>query len=154
MILMEDRFETFTGLIAKINRNIRKLENHEMGDYNLRSPQKSCLYFLYSSNGLTATELAERCGVDKATISRSLGYLEDNGFLTCEPKSTKRYRSPILLTEKGKVAGKKIADMIESALNEISGDLTEEERTTFYRGLQIISDGMEALNNRLVANKR
>ena len=150
---MEDRFETFTALIAKINRNIRRLENHEMSDYNLRSPQKSVLYFLYTSNGLTATELSEKCGVDKATISRSLGYLEDNGFLTCESKSAKRYRSLILLTEKGKTAAKKVADMIDSALSEISTGLTEEERAGLFRSLHIISESLEAINNRMATDK-
>ena len=146
---MENRFETFTVLIAKINRNIRKIKNQEMADYDLRSSHVSCLYYLYSSEGLTATELCERCEEDKATISRSLGYLENNGFLTCESKSAKRYKSPLLLTEKGKAAGKKIADKIDVVLSEISIGLTEKERIAFYRSLSIISDGLEVISNRL-----
>ena len=54
---MEQRFETFTVLITKINRNIRKIKNREMAEYNLKSPHISCLYFIYLSGGLTATEL-------------------------------------------------------------------------------------------------
>ena len=99
---MENRYEKFTVLIAKINRNIRKIKNQEIAEYNLKSPHISCLYFLYLSGGLTATELCERCEEDKATISRSLDYLEKEGYLTCEAKNTKRYKSPLVLTEKGK----------------------------------------------------
>ena len=146
---MEKRFETFTVLIAKISRNIRKIKNQEMADYDLRSPHISCLYYLYSSEGLTATELCERCEEDKATISRSLGYLERNGYLACEAKSSKRYKSPLLLTEKGKEAGKKIAGKIDRVLDEISTGLTEEERISFYRSLSVISDGLEAIGNRI-----
>ena len=145
---MNNRFETFTVLIAKISRNIRKIKNQEMADYDLRSPHISCLYYLYSSEGLTATDLCERCEEDKATISRSLGYLENEGYLTCESKSAKRYKSPLLLTEKGKSAGKKIADKIDRVLDEISTGLTEEERIAFYRSLSIISDGLEVIGNR------
>lgn len=145
---MNNRFETFTVLIAKISRNIRKIKNQEMADYDLRSPHISCLYYLYSSKGLTATDLCERCEEDKATISRSLGYLENEGYLTCESKSAKRYKSPLLLTEKGKSAGKKIADKIDRVLDEISIGLTEEERIAFYRSLSIISDGLEVISNR------
>lgn len=147
---MRDRFETFTVLIAKISRNIRKIKNQEMADYNLRSPQISCLYYLYSSGGLTATDLCERCEEDKATISRSLEYLESNGYLICESKLAKRYKSPLVLTEKGREAGKKIADKIDAALDEISIGLTEEERIAFYRSLSIISSGLESISNRLV----
>ena len=146
---MKDRFETFTVLIAKISRNIRKIKNQEMADYNLRSPQISCLYYLYSSGGLTATDLCERCEEDKATISRSLEYLENNGYLVCESKYAKRYKSPLVLTEKGKEAGKKIADKIDLVLDEISTGLTEEERIAFYRSLSIISNGLESISNRL-----
>ena len=145
---MKDRFETFTVLIAKINRNIRKIKNQEMAEHDLRSPHISCLYYLYCSGGLTATDLCERCEEDKATISRSLEYLEKGGYLTCESKSVKRYKTPLFLTEKGKTVGKKIADKIEVVLEEISTGLTEEERVSFYRSLTIISDGLEAISKR------
>ena len=144
---MEKRFETFTVLIAKINRNIRKIKNREMADYGLRSPHISCLYYLYSSDGLTASDLCERCEEDKATISRALGYLEKRGFLTCESKSSKRYKSPLLLTAKGKEAGKKIADKIDLVLKEIGTALTEKERISFYRSLTRISDVLETIGN-------
>ena len=73
---MKERFETFTVLINRISRNIRKIKNYEMAEYNLKSSHISCLYYLYMENGLTATDLCERCEEDKATISRALDYLE------------------------------------------------------------------------------
>lgn len=146
---MKDRFETFTVLIAKISRNIRRIKNQEMADYDLRSPHISCLYYLYLSEGLTATELCERCEEDKATISRSIEYLEGNGYLVGRPKAAKRYKSPLLLTEKGREVGKKIADKIDLVFDEVSAGLTEEERVSFYRVLNMISSGLEAISNRL-----
>lgn len=146
---MKNRFETFTVLIAKINRNIRKIKNQEMAEHDLRGPHISCLYYLYAAEGSTATDLCERCEEDKATISRSIGYLEREGYLTCGARSEKRYRSPLYLTEKGKEAGKRIAEKIDRALEEIGAWLTEEERIAFYRSLRIISDGLEAISDRL-----
>lgn len=142
---MKERFETFTVLINRISRNIRKIKNAEMAEYDLRSAHISCLYYLYTVNSLTATDLCERCEEDKATISRSLDYLEKNGYLTCEAKSAKRYKSLLVLTDKGKEIGEKIADKIQCVLKEISGGLTEEERTAFYRSLSIISESLEAI---------
>ena len=143
---MQERFETFTVLINRIGRNIRKIKNQEMAEYNLRSAHVSCLYYLYSSQGATATDLCERCEEDKATISRALDYLETNGFLTCESKNTKRYKSRLLLTDKGNEVGKKIADKINGVLDAISGGLTDEERAAFYRSLSIISDSLDAVS--------
>lgn len=143
---MKERYETFTVLINRISRNIRKIKNQEMSDYNLRSAHVSCLYYLYSTKGATATDLCERCEEDKATISRALDYLETNGFLTCEAKCAKRYKSPLVLTDKGMEAGKKIADKINGVLDAISGGLTEDERNAFYKSLAIISDSLDAVS--------
>lgn len=143
---MQERFETFTVLINRISRNIRKIKNREMAEYKLRSAHVSCLYYLYTNKGATATDLCERCEEDKATISRALDYLENNGFLTCESKSAKRYKSPLILTDKGNEAGKKIADKINAVLDAVSGGLTDEEREAFYRNLSIISESLEAVS--------
>lgn len=145
---MDKRFETFTVLIAKVSRNIRKIKNQEMSAYGLRSVHVSCLYYLYTNRFLTATELCDKCEEDKATISRAVDYLEKNDFLVCEEKTAKRYRSLISLTEKGQIAGKQITDKINRVLDEVSIGLTEAERIEFYRCLAVISNNLETISNR------
>ena len=142
---MQERFETFTVLINRISRNIRKIKNQEMTEYNLRSAHVSCLYYIHSMKKATATDLCERCEEDKATVSRALDYLETNGYITREVESTKRYKSPIILTDKGNEVGKKITDKISGVLDAISGGLTEEERIAFYRSLSIVSESLETV---------
>ena len=142
---MEKRFETFTVLVNRISRNIRKIKNQEMAEYGLRSAHVSCLYYLYTDKGLTATDLCECCEEDKATISRALEFLEDEGYLCCESKTAKRYKSPLLLTEKGEEIAGLIAGKIDWVLKEVSVGLTEEERLAFYRSLSIISDSLDAV---------
>ena len=142
---MQQRYETFTVLINRISRNIRKIKNQEMVEYHLRSAHVSCLYYIYVLENATATDLCERCEEDKATISRALEYLEANGFIIRDADA-KRYKSPVLLTEKGREAGEKIANKINGVLDKISVGLTEEERVAFYRSLSIISQSLEALS--------
>ena len=146
---MQERFETFTVLINRISRNIRKIKNQEMAEYNLRSAQISCLYYIYTLKDATATDLCERCEEDKATISRALEYLETNGYIAREVESAKRYKSPLSLTDKGLEVVKKIADKIDAVLDAISNELTEEERVAFYRSLSLISDSLvRVINNK------
>ncbi len=140
---MVERFETFTVLLNRINRNIRKIKNEEMANYELRSPHISCLYYLYISKELTSKDLCERCEEDKATISRSLDYLEKNGYLVCKSDSKKRYNAPFELTERGARAGKRIADKICAVLDEMSAGISDEDRAIFYRCLNIISENID-----------
>ena len=143
---MTERFETFTVLINRISRSIRKIKNQEMAEYGLRSAHVSCLYYLYIGQEVTATELCERCEEDKATISRALDFLETNGYLTCQSQHTKRYKSPLVLTEKGQLVGKQIAQKISGVLDRVSTDLTEGERAEFYRCLSLISENLEMIS--------
>lgn len=143
---MQERFETFTALINRISRNIRKIKKQQTAEYNLKSAHVSCLYYIYTLNGATATDLCERCEEDKATISRALDYLDTNGYISREVESTKRYKTLLYLTDKGKEAAKKIADKISGVLDTISIGLTEEERIAFYRSFAIISDNLEAVS--------
>jgi hypothetical protein len=50
-----------------------------------------------------------------------------------------------MLTEQGRIVGKKIADKINGVLDEISIGLTEEERVAFYRSLSIISESLDVV---------
>ena len=142
---MDERFEIFTVLLNRINRNIRKIKNEEMKNYELRSPHISCLYYLYIAKELTSKDLCERCEEDKATISRSLDYLEKNGYIICKSDSKKRYNSPFELTERGIRAGKRIADKIADVLEEVSKGISEEDRAVFYRSLNIISENIDKI---------
>ncbi len=140
---MEERFETFTVLINRISRSIKKLKNLEMAEYGLRGVHVSCIYYLYLTDNMTATELCERCEEDKATISRSLDELESGGYLICVLKSAKRYNSPLVLTERGRQIGREIADKVNAVLDEVGVGMTEEERCVLYRSLTLICDSLE-----------
>ena len=142
---MQERFEMFTVLINRISRDIRRIKNQEMAAYHLRSAHVSCLYYIYSMGGVTSAELCEHCEEDKATISRALDYLEANGFILRPCKGAKRYKGPLQLTEKGREAGKRIADRIRGILDTVSYTLTEDERAAFYRSLSAISRSLDTI---------
>lgn len=142
---MENRFKLFTVLTNKVNRCIRKIKSEEMAEFNLKSTHVSCLYYLYEENSLTAKELCDICDEDKAAISRSLDYLENNGYLKCDSKNIKRYKSPLELTDKGIEVAKKLNEKINRILEEASVGLTEENRKIFYESLGLISNNLEKI---------
>lgn len=142
---MEQRFQTFTVLITNVYRSIHKIKTEEMAEFALKSSHVSCLYYLYLKNSLTAKELCDICEEDKANISRSIKYLEENGFLCCGEKRQKRYQSPLSLTEKGRTIGKRIAERIDSILKSASDGLNEEQRANFYNSLALISGNLQKI---------
>ena len=137
---MEERFETFTVLIAKIGRSIRRIKAEEMAEYDLKATHVNCLYYLYMAGELTAAELCERCEEDKAAISRSLEYLEANGYVAGEGR---RYRSRLALTEKGVRVAESIVKKIDGVVEWASADVGEADRAAMYRALAAISARLE-----------
>lgn len=145
---MENKFETFTVLIAKLSRSIRRIKAEEMAEFGLKVSHVSCLYYLYCTDGLTASELCERCEEDKAAVSRALDELETGGYLTCESGAKKRYRTPLRLTEKGRSVGERIAGKIGGVVAEASVGLDEAQRMEMYRALSIVSRNLERICER------
>ena len=142
---METRFEAFTVLIAKASRLIHKIKTEEMAEYNLKSSHVSCVYYLYKETSLTAKELCDLCGEDKANISRAVKYLESEGYVYCETNMQKRYQSALLLTEKGKKVGKEIVEKIDRILVNSSDGLTDENLKVFYKSLSVICNNLEKI---------
>ena len=86
----------YADILPKLREEIRfpeseNVKNQEMAEYGLRSTHISCLYYLYTAKGLTATELCEKCEEDKASVSRAVDYLKENGYVTSH-QGNKRYK--------------------------------------------------------------
>ena len=142
---MQERFQTFTILIARLNRCIRKLKTEEMSEFGLKSPHVSCLYYLYKADSLTSKELCDICEEDKANISRSIEFLEKNGYIVSRSKTEKRYKSPLVLTEKGREAGERLVRKIDSVLFAVSEGVPEADREIMYRSLSVICDNLQRI---------
>ena len=144
---MEERFKTFTTLITDISRKIRKIKNEEIEIFNLKAPHVSCIYYLYINGDMTSKELTDLTDEDKANVSRSIEYLEKNGFITCNSDTQKRYRAPLLLTEKGKEVGEYIVNKVDTYLEKASRGITEEMRINMYDSLILISKNLDTISD-------
>ena len=142
---MEERFEAFTVLIARLSRSIRRIKAEEMADFGLKVSHVSCLYYLHCAGALTASELCERCEEDKAAVSRAIDYLKSEGFIEASTNGAKPYKCPLVLTKKGEQAGDAIAQKIATVLREIDDSLTDEQRAAFYQSLTAVSDRLGAI---------
>ncbi len=142
---MEERFHAFTVLIAGISRSIRRIKTEEMAEFGLKSPHVSCLYYLCKAGPMTAASLCERCGEDKANVSRSLKFLEENGYLTGEKQAGKRPRSLLTLTDKGQTVGERIAARIDRILEQAGEGIDEEERVLLYKNLSRIESNLQRI---------
>ena len=143
---MEELYNIFTMQIAKCSRYIRKIKQEEMEIFDLKGPHVSCLYYLYKSNKpLTLKELCDICDEDKAYISRAVDSLEKDSYIECNSKTEKRYKSPLMLTQKGREVSQKIDKVIDKIVIEAGQGVTQENREIFYKTFKIISNNLQKM---------
>jgi len=143
--MTDNRFEVFTTCITQILKSIQKLKDRGMLPYGLRGGHVMCLFHLRKApQGLTATALSERCGLDKAAVSRLLAELEGRGVVACPQTGEKRkYRAKVSLTEEGSLLTNQIAGTIAQYVERAGAGLGAEERETFYRALLLITKNLK-----------
>ena len=137
------RFETFSTLIGKINKNMRKLKTHEMGQFNLRSSHVQYIYHLYVEKALSLKQLSEICISDKAAVSRGIDELQALGYVKQSDK--RQYKHLFSLTDQGEEIGKKLSLRIDSVLKATRSGITDEELLSFYNQLSKISENLERI---------
>ena len=142
-----ERFREFSGLVSRAEKALQRVKTENVKDYGLRGVHVSCLLALHERpEGLTATELASVCGVDRAQISRVTAELRGLD-LVCEasPGPRRRYRGALELTEEGRAAAAEMAGIVDVKLQRVSGDIPPEELTVFYRVFGAIVERLEKL---------
>lgn len=143
---MQERFQLFTVLITKLCRNIKRIKTAEMEEFDLKSPHVTCLHYIYDYGGQTLKQLCDISEEDKASVSRSVDYLEQVGLVV--HTAEKKYKNPIELTEKGKEIGKTVSRKIDEILELAGAGITDEERAVMYRCLKTISDNLEKISDK------
>ncbi len=140
---MDERFRTFTVLITKLYRSIRKIKSAETEEYGLSNSHVSCLYYIYKEEALTLTELVDICLEDKAVLSKAIMFLESNNLVVCDSNQKKRYNNYFRLTEKGLEIAKGIAFKIDKILDYASAEIDNADREILYKSLSSISDKLD-----------
>ena len=143
---MLHRFQQFSTAISSLYHDIQKIERVEMAKYGLKGPHAQCLQVMAGyPEGITSTELTEKCEKDKAAISRAVAEMEEAGLLVRSQKDGLHYRARLVLTPKGQEAAGKVIDRIQLAVERAGAGLEEEERIVFYRVLGRIAENLHAV---------
>ncbi|MBQ4096790.1 MAG: hypothetical protein IJC62_01380 [Clostridia bacterium] len=143
----EDRFIRFSITMDTVLKKIQKYKNDRLTAYGLRSMHLMPMYCLFKEhNGLTAVDLAKKCSVDKAFISRITGDLKELGYVDYTEKNTSaQYKKHLCLTDEGKNVMKKVEDLIGEAVEIVTRGIPTEEIRTFYNVLNAFDNNLIAL---------
>lgn len=144
--MLFDRYVAFSAHIEKIYKDIQKVKTERMTRLGLKSTDVSVLIMAARhTNGLTVTELATECNVDKAVVSRATHLLLAQGYMTYVGNTKIKYRKKIMLTDKGHMTANIISELAVQAVSEVSHDIPQDDIDSFYRTLEKITQNLSRL---------
>ncbi len=144
---MQSRYEQFAGSVLCLYRCIQKIQRMEMAKYGLKGSHAQCLLAMSRyPKGITAVELCQLSGKDKAAISRTLSELAREGLVEQQLRNGHAYRAPHILTEKGQTAARRVDEAARIAVEQASEGLTEARRTEFYATLDLLATNLQRIS--------
>lgn len=144
---MLDRFERFSLSIFEITRHWHKITSDEMEKYGLKGTH--CVYLLamhQHPEGVTATQLGELCGRDKADVSRMISIMEQKGLVIRENVGRNLYRGLLKLTEDGTAAAEFVCQRVQVAVDLASKGLDDMRRKILYDALELIAGNLRRIS--------
>jgi DNA-binding MarR family transcriptional regulator len=130
--------------ISQVARLHRKRAAELLGDLGLHLGQEMILDTLWTFGDLNQTELADRSGVRKATMTVALKPLEKCGLIerTSDPDDLRVMR--VVATAKSQKLRQELYGVWEQLSRETTANLSDEERRTFDILLKKVRLGLES----------
>ncbi len=141
-----ERFTAFTINLSNIERSLHKIKSMKMAQYGLRATHLMCMIQIeQNKDGLTPTEIANTCSIDKAFVSRITNDLMDLSFIKINDRFNdgRKYRQKYILTEKGYSVMVEVKEIIDKVIGNISDTVSEEELKCFYKVLNVINNNID-----------
>jgi len=132
--------EVADALAAAVESNLRHQFGLSVGRFSLVT-----ILHRYSESELTPSDLAQRAGVTRATVTGLLDGLEEDGLVERKSHSTDRRRVALQLTAAGKAFIARLIPAYAPRLSALASGLSEKERRQFLRLLDKIELGLETL---------
>lgn len=138
------RFSRFSRRIESISKNIKRIKDFVMEEYGLRSAHVMCLFYLrYRAGGMTVTETAKVCGVNKAFASRVLSELLKQGCITRSSSGDKTYNVKYTLAERGRKITERIDEKLNAVFKNIDKNVSPEKLAVFNEVLALLDKNIE-----------
>ena len=126
-------YESFVPATMRIAKAVQIVKSQKMGAYDLKGTNAACLCrILMSEDGLTATQLATSCKIDKAQVSRAMTELVKRGLVTRDDMNGHRYKQKYCLTDAGVIAATDIAETTRGICDVLYSGISEKELKVFH----------------------
>lgn len=120
-----------------------RYRERELADTGLAGIHTPYLTTLFRHPGISQEELARRLYVNKSSVTRQLGVLEQNGYVRREPSQEDKRAVLVYPTEKALAMKERIRATLRGWNDYLTADFTQEERETLGRLMERVAQRAE-----------
>lgn len=135
----------FGKMIRTITSNTNNYIGAKIEKYGIKHGQFEYFLFIYSSPGINQIELAKLKSVGKASVTKALKILEDEGFIRRVPDEQDRRNTLCYITEKGDIIANDLLQIKAEAEKILFEGFTKEGKEDLYKHLFLLHQNSDAL---------
>jgi DNA-binding MarR family transcriptional regulator len=132
-------------LIRGITANVNIFISSKVEKHGIKQGQYEYFLLIFSIPGINQLELARLKNVGKASVTKALKILEDNGFVRRETDENDRRNTLCYITEKGEKIVDDLMGIKTKAEEELFKGFKNEDIEVFYKYLMLLNQNSKAL---------
>lgn len=133
----------FGNLIRAITSNVNGYIGSKIEKYGVRQGQFEYFLLIYSSPGINQLEIARLKNVGKASVTKALKILEEDGFILRETDEKDKRNTLCYIAEKGKKIVDDLLHVKTNAEEELFKGFKDEDKSAFYKYLSLMHHNSE-----------
>lgn len=135
----------FGKIIRAITYNSNSYIGSKIEKYGIKQGQFEYFLLIYNSPGINQIELAKLKSVGKASVTKALKILQDDGFIERINDDLDKRNTLCYVTKKGELIADELM-LIRSEAEKILFDkFTEQDKEIFYKHLCLLHQNSESL---------
>lgn len=139
------QIQDFGKMIRTITSNVNYYIGSKIEKYGIKQGQLEYFLLIYSSPGINQLELARFKNVGKASVTKALKILEDDGFIRRETDVKDKRNFLCYITEKGENIVDNLLYVKTNAEEELFKGFKGEDKEVFYKYLLMLHHNSEEL---------
>jgi DNA-binding MarR family transcriptional regulator len=136
-----------TREIAHLARDIDLYLSKKLDKYNMGSGQFKIFINIAKNEGICQDKLAEKLGVDKTTITKSIKKLIENNYVIREKDEKDKRYYKLYISEKGRKIHPEIKNILDKINKELTLKFSENEKDLFFKFIEKINKNLERIKN-------
>lgn len=122
----------FGKLIRGITSNVNYYIGSKIEPYGIKQGQFEYFLLIYSSPGINQLELGKMKNVGKASVTKALKILEEDGFITRVTDENDKRNTLCYVSEKGEAIVENLIRVKSSAENDMFIDFSEKDKQQLF----------------------